>query len=129
VTSSFRSVFYALAADFVFWVHLVVVGLVIVGWLWSPLFYPILALQVSTLFFEIVFGFCPLTKLEFGMRRKIDPSLVFDRSCTAHYSRKWRGLPPREIPIARGSFFKRKSFLFVLLGLALINIAYNTLVY
>ena len=126
---SFKTVLYGVGADFVFWIHLAVVLLVVVGWLWPKLFYPSIILLAATLLSEIFLGFCPLTRLEFGIRKKLDPRLSFDKSCTSHYTRKWRGLPPREMREVVGSFFKRKSFLFVLLGLAAVNIAYNTLIH
>ena len=118
-----------MGADFVFWIHLGVVLLVVFGWLWPILFYPSIILLAATLLSEIFLGFCPLTRLEFGIRKKLDPRLSFDKSCISHYTRKWRGSPPREMREVVGSFFKRKSFLFVLLGLAAVNIAYNTLIH
>lgn len=124
-----RRAVYSATADIIFWVHLAVVLLVVLGWLWPKLFYPSIILLVATLLSEIFLGFCPLTRLEFGIRKKLDPNLTFDKSCISHYTRKWRGLPPREMREVMGSFFKRKSFLFVLLGLAAINITYNTLIH
>jgi len=119
--------FYLLMADFVFLVHLVLVCIVAVGWLIPGFFYVHLTLLIATFLSEIFLGYCPLTTLEFDIRKKLDPSLLFDKSCMVHYIRKWRGLGPRPIKTTNISFFKKNSFLFILLALGLLSFVYRFL--
>ncbi len=102
--------FYRLTADFVFLVHFALVVIVALGWLFPALFYIHLILIILTVFSEIFLGYCLLTRMEFGLRKKIDPTLSFDRSCIVHYLRKWRGLAPRPASTAKMSFFKKTAF-------------------
>ena len=122
-------IFYQLTADFVFLVHLILVCIVAVGWLVPGLFYVHLAILLATFLSEIFLGYCPLTTLEFGIRKKLDPSLLFDKSCMVHYLRKWKGLGPRPIVTTKVSFFKKNSFLFILLALGLLSFVYRFFVY
>lgn len=118
-------IFYQIAADFVFLLHLILVCIVAVGWLIPGFFYVHLILLLATFLSEIFLGFCPLTTLEFGIRKKLDPSLLFDKSCMVHYLRKWRGLGPRPLVSNKSSFFKKNSFIFILLILGILSFAYR----
>lgn len=112
-------------ANFVFIIHLVLVCLVTFGWLIPGFFYFHLILLLATLFSEIFLGYCPLTRWEFGIRKKLDPTLSFDKSCIVHYIRKWQGLGPRPVGDTKKSFFKKNSFIFVLLVIEASSIVYN----
>ena len=118
-------IFYQLTADFIFLVHLILVCTVAIGWLIPGLFYVHLALLLATFLSEIFLGYCPLTTLEFGIRKKLDPSLLFDKSCMVHYIRKWKGLGPRPTVATNVSFFKKNSFLFILLFLGLFSFVHK----
>ena len=117
---------YRLTAEFIFIIHLILVCIVAVGWLVPKLFYLHLTLLLATLFSEIFLGYCPLTRMEYTLRRKIDPTLLFDKSCMVHYIRKWRGLPPRPAVTQPISFFKKNSFLFILAALAILSFVYRS---
>lgn len=121
---------YKVAAEIVFSVHFLLVATVSLGWLIPGMFYIHLALLLATLLSEIFLGYCVLTRLEFGLRRKLDPTLVFDKSCMIHYLRKWRGLAPRPTTslTAPLSFFKKHTFLFILLTLALLSLGNRFLI-
>lgn len=123
-----RRLGYRLAAEFVFIVHLILVCIVAVGWLVPQFFYLHLTLLLATLFSEIFWGFCLLTRLEYTLRHKLDPTLIFDKSCMVHYIRKWRGLPPRPAVTQPVSFFKKNSFLFILVGLGILSFVYRNLI-
>lgn len=114
-----------LTADFIFLVHFALVALVSLGWLIPGFFYAHLTLLALTLISELTLGYCVLTRLEFGLRRKMDPTLVFDKSCMVHYTRKWRGLAPRIPTVSPTTFFKRNSFLFILLGVGVLSVVYR----
>lgn len=120
-----KKIFYRLTADFVFLTHLTLVCIVAVGWLIPGFFYVHLTLLIATFLSEIFLGYCPLTTLEFGIRKKLDPSLLFDKSCMVHYIRKWRGLGPRPVASNNTSFFKKNKFLFILLALGLLSFVYR----
>jgi hypothetical protein len=120
---SVSRIFKLAAADLFFFIHFVLVVIVAVGWLLPILFYTHLSLLLLTLLSEIFLGYCILTRLEFGIRRKLDPMLSFDKSCMVHYIRKWRGLAPRPPSTLKLSFFKKNSFLFILLALGLLSLA------
>lgn len=113
------------AAEIIFIIHFVLVCLVAFGWLIPGFFYTHLALLILTLLSEMSLGYCILTRLEFGIRRKLDPTLLFDKSCMVHYIHKWRGLAPRPAPTVKLPFFKKNSFLFILLGLGIVSAIYR----
>jgi hypothetical protein len=115
------------AAEIVFAIHFILVAIVALGWLIPGFFYAHLTLLVLTISSEILLGYCILTRIEFGIRRKLDPALVFDKSCMVHYIRKWRGLAPRPSSALKLSFFKKNAFFFILLGLGALSLAYRFL--
>lgn len=123
--SQARKVLYRILADFVFVVHLSLVLLVVVGWLVPVLFYPFLVAVVLTFLSELFFGFCFLSKIEFGLRKRIDPNKIFDKSCIAHYVRSLFGLPPRSLPDVPKTFFKKNKFSFILLLVLSLGFSYR----
>lgn len=118
-------IFYKSLANFIFLVHLILVCIVTVGWLIPGFFYLHLSLLLATFLSEIFLGYCPLTRMEYAIRHKLDPTLLFDKSCMVHYLRKWRGLGPRPVPTAPPTFFKKNSFTFILIAIALLSLTYN----
>jgi hypothetical protein len=112
-------------ADFVFLIHFALVCIVSAGWLIPQLFYVHLVLLMGTLCSEIFLGYCPFTRLEFGIRKRLNPNLVFDKSCMMHYILKWRGREPRPVATDTSSFFKKHSFLFILLIIGIASVVYR----
>lgn len=121
--------FYQSFANLVFLVHLGLVLLVVLGWLVPSLFYFFLGAVVATITSEILLRYCVLSKLEFWIRKKIDPHKVYDKSCIVHYSRALAGLPPRALqnPVEL-TFFKKNTFVFLLGFLLLIGISYRVFI-
>lgn len=117
--------FYKILADFVFIVHFLLVLTVMFGWLFPKLFYFFLAAIIATALSEILFKYCLLSKIEFGLRRKINPDKHYDKSCIVHYWRVFRGMPPRLPKIPSPNFFKRNSFIFILILLFAASILYR----
>ncbi len=114
--TSGQKFFYNLIANVVFLLHLFLVLVVCIGWAFPSLFYLFLFLLSITALSEIFLGYCILTKWEFSLRKKIDPSRQFDTSCIFHYGRAMFGLGPR-VPTNKkeAGFFKKYSSLLVLL--------------
>ena len=119
---------YITLARLVFALHFALVLVVSVGWLIPGLFYVYLFAFIATLYSELFLGYCPLTRLEFSLRKKVNPNLVFDKSCIVHYVRALFGLKPREAGTAPKTFFKKYSFIFVLSGIFAVSIIFKIFV-
>jgi hypothetical protein len=117
--------FHQVSADFVFFIHLLLIFTVAFGWLIPGLFYTHLTLVVLTLLSELLWGYCLLTRLEFGIRKKLNPALLFDTSCIIHYVRKWKGLAPRIISSDKKSFLKKNGFLITLIVIGAASFFYK----
>jgi Protein of Unknown function (DUF2784) len=118
--------FYQSFANLVFLVHLGLVFLVVLGWLIPSLFYFFLGAIIATIVSEILLRYCFLSKLEFWIRKKIDPAKLYDKSCIVHYARAWIGLPPRALQnSAELTFFKKNTFVFLLCFLLLVGVSYQ----
>ncbi|HEY4480322.1 MAG TPA: DUF2784 family protein [Candidatus Paceibacterota bacterium] len=126
--SKLQKFFYQTFADLVFIVHLGLVLLVVFGWLIPALFYFFLGALVATFLSEIFLSYCFLSRMEFNLRKKIDPAKIYDKSCIVHYTRVLFGLPPRLASVTPVGFFKKNSFKFVLLTLFVVSISYRVLV-
>lgn len=116
-------------ADLIFVLHLTLVVIVVLGWLIPRFFYLHLILLTLTALSEVFLGYCLLSRMEFSLRKKLNPTLLFDKSCIVHYLRKWRGLRPRPKVVGEVSFLKKNSFLFILLGLGLLSFVYRSVLY
>lgn len=123
--STVMRISYRLTADFLFLVHLILVCIVALGWLIPGLFYLHLTLLLATFLSEIFLGYCPFTRMEYAIRHKLDPTLLFDKSCMVHYLRKWRGLGPRPAITGKVSFSKKNSFVLILLVIEAVSVIYN----
>jgi len=124
-SSAVMRISYRLTANFVFLIHLILVCILVVGWLLPGLFYLHLTLLLATFLSEIFLGYYLLTHLEFGIRKKLDPTLLFDKSCIVHYIRKWRGLTPRPVATTSPSFLKKNGFIFILLALGILSFSFR----
>lgn len=120
-----------LLANTIFIIHFAVVLINMVGWLFPGwFFYAYLTAWFLAFAVDMLWSTCPLTYLEFGIRKKLDPHSTFDKSCIAHYMRKWRGLSPRPF-VEKGdkTFWGRYSFVFIMLGLLVLSLLWQMLVY
>lgn len=121
-----KIILYNFLADTIFIIHFALVLSVIFSWLFPSLFYYFLVLWVLTFVSEILFGRCVLTNLEFDLRRKIDPTKKFEKSCIVHYTKIWFGLKPKA-QVPKNTFIKRNSFKIILIVLLCVSIAYRTI--
>lgn len=118
---------YLSTANIIFVIHLFLVLVVTFGWLTDSLFYLFIITITATVLSELVFGYCVLSKWEFDLRRKIDPSKVYDTSCIMHYGRGLFGLKPREKSFTTKTFIQKNSFLILLGSLFIIANLYHFL--
>ncbi|MFZ2521981.1 MAG: DUF2784 family protein [Minisyncoccia bacterium] len=123
--TNIKKTLYLAIASILFTVHFLLFFLVAVGWLIPSLFYFFLGALIATFLSEIFLGYCPLSKWEFDLRRRLDPSREFDKSCIVHYIRMTFGLKPRVHNQAKKTFIKEKSFLLVLIALFIVSILYR----
>ena len=123
--SNIKKILYYFLADFIFVIHLAVILIVSFGWLIPSLFYIFIIIIISSILSEIYLHYCFLSKLEFGIRKKIDPTRIYDKSCIIHYTRVLFGLGPRIPSKQPQHFLKRNTFIFILLGIFVLGISYR----
>lgn len=83
-----KRVLYQIAANATFFGHSIIVLILLLGWLnpFPPTVYVIVL--VATLGAELSFGYCPLTRLEFTLRRHYQPTVKFGASFVSYYTAK-----------------------------------------
>ncbi|PIR38765.1 MAG: hypothetical protein COV34_00400 [Candidatus Zambryskibacteria bacterium CG10_big_fil_rev_8_21_14_0_10_42_12] len=118
-------------ANTVFVVHFLLVLMNVVGWIFpGPIFYAYLTTWFLAVAVDILFGVCPLTQMEFNIRKKLDPEAKFEKSCMVHYIRKWRGLAPRSPESDAPKTWRQKhSIVFIMVPLLVVSLIWQTLVY
>ena len=101
------------AADTVFIIHAIVVVIVMFGWLVPSLWYLYIAVLLGTLFSELFFSYCLLSKWEFVLRKKINPLLNYEYEFASYYTyRITRGR-------ISGPFLRSTGTMFVVSSLAI----------
>jgi len=104
---------YRVGAEAIFALHFLTVLLVVFGFLVPSLWYVYIAALVATLISDLIFGYCILSKWEFDLRRRFNPSVPkYDFAWTTYYTYKFTN---QQISYL---FYKRASI--VALSLALI---------
>lgn len=103
--------FYRILADCVFVLHLVIVLVALFGWVSPRLWNIYMVLLLATLISDIVLGYCILSKLEFDLRKKIDPDSRYDFTWTTYYTHK---ITNKRIS---NTFFKRTAITYLILCL------------
>ena len=128
MSSKIRKIFYLTLANVVFILHLALVLIVAFGWLIPSMYYVFLVLLAAVFLMDLFLGYCPLTPLEFGIRKKLDPTKTYDSSCIAHYMRALFGQKPRVETKENPTFLKKHSFKFILLGLFMVSTLFRLFV-
>lgn len=73
-------------ADAIFVVHAGVVFVALFGWIW-PDFWPLyMAVLIGTLVSDILLGYCILSKWEFDIRKRLNPSVDYDFTFSSYYT-------------------------------------------
>jgi hypothetical protein len=80
---------YIILADALFVVHFLLLLIVLFGWSIDGLWSVYMTLLVLTLLSDIVFGYCLLSKWEFHLRKKIDPSTDYNFTWSTFYTHKF----------------------------------------
>jgi len=80
--------FYKILADVLFVVHVVFLVLVIVGFLFPKLWYAYMTALVLTFVSDILFSHCLMSKWEFDLRKKYDPSVDYNYTFASYYTYK-----------------------------------------
>ncbi len=120
-----RRTLYFIGANIIFLVHLLLVLIVTFGWLVGSLYYLFLASVVATFLSEATLGFCVLTKLEFGIRKKLHPEQIFPHSCITYYGRALFRLKPADPSHKPGTFFQKYSFLGLMIILSVVGTLFH----
>ena len=77
-----------LLANLSFLIHIVVVLVILFGWAFSglDLIYPLVL--IIALMLESTLGYCLFTRIEFWLRKKIDPNLNYDFAYLSYFASK-----------------------------------------
>lgn len=81
-----------LLAELVLALHVALTAVIFFGWLWPELWWVYVATVVGTLIFDTILGYCLLSKWEFELRRKCNPSINYEYEWTVYYVYKLTGL-------------------------------------
>lgn len=80
---------YKIYADLIFIAHLVTLLIILLGWVVPSIWYLYISVLVLTLLSELAFGYCILSKWEFDLRKKINPSLNYNYHWSTFYTYKF----------------------------------------
>ena len=118
-----KKIAYLALANLFFFVHLAIILINGILWLFPSLFYIFLPTIIITILTEIFWGSCFLSNWEFNLRRKVNPGAVYAPSFITHYTYKFLGIgkTPAEANIQKkamkGKMFSLMLFLILSLGL------------
>ena len=74
-----------IAAEIVFITHAISVAIIAFGWA-VPMLYPAhLVLLFGGGLLQMMLGHCFLSRLEFALRKKLDPNIAYDSAYITHY--------------------------------------------
>lgn len=79
---------YRIGADAIFIAHLVLVLVAVFGFLVPSIWYFYMGVLVATLVSDLAYGYCILSKWEFDLRKKLDPSINYNFTWTTYYTYK-----------------------------------------
>ena len=109
---------YRVGANAIFLLHLLLILLVIVGWAFSSIWWLYMGVLVATLISDVIFGYCILSKWEFDLRKRVNPSTNYNYTWTTFYTYK---ITNRRI---RDSFYKKAAITAIVL-MILINLYFK----
>jgi hypothetical protein len=109
-----------IGADLIFLIHFLVVLIALFGWTIPAIWVFYMATLVSTLTSEVLLGYCFLSRWEFALRKKLDPSTNYDYAFSSYYTNK---LTHQRFAIST-DFIKKSGLIFLAASL-LINIYFR----
>jgi hypothetical protein len=77
---------YRIGADVIWLCHFAVVCIALFGWLIPQLWFLYVAVLAGTLISTLTLGYCILSKWEFDLRKKVNPSMAYDFSYASFYT-------------------------------------------
>jgi len=94
----------------VFLLHVVVFVVILFGWVWPSIWPLYMALLVYVLIQNLVLGYCVLSRMEFSLRRILNPKLRYEYNFTTYYTYKLthRRISTHFVQVA-GTFFLATS--------------------
>lgn len=75
--------------NIIFVIHSITLLIILFGWTIPSIWYVYIGVLVLTLLSELSFGYCILSKWEFDLRKKIDPSLNYNYHWSTFYTYKF----------------------------------------
>lgn len=105
--------FYRIGADTIWLIHFGVVCIALFGWLLPQIWFLYLAVLVGTLISTSTLGYCVLSKWEFDLRKKLNPTLVYDYMYSSYYTYRLTG------GYISNAFLARGGVVFAALSLAI----------
>lgn len=110
--------FYRILADLIFILHATILIIALFGWLVPSLWYVYMTILILTLLSDVAFGYCILSKWEFDLRKKIDPSVNYRYSWTTFYTYKFTQ------NVISETFIERSAQVFIV-GSLVLNIYFH----
>ena len=77
-----------LIADAIFLLHVAVVFVITLGWLWPGLWPLYMCLLIVTLISDFILGYCILSKWEFDLRKRLNPHIEYEYAFASYYTYK-----------------------------------------
>lgn len=72
----------------IFLFHCAIGVVIFLGWLWQSIWPLYVGLLIVVLFQNIILGYCVLSRLEFALRRMLNPRLRYEYNFTTYYTYK-----------------------------------------
>ena len=79
-------ILYRVGADIFWLIHFVVVCIALFGWLVPQIWLLYIAVLIGTLASTLTFGYCILSKWEFDLRKKSNPTLSYEYAYASYYT-------------------------------------------
>ena len=127
--SGTRRYFYLTVANFIFLIHAAFALLVLVGWAIPGLFYIYLPVLITSLVSELLLGYCVLTKWEFGIRKKLNPTVHYEHSCLIHYGRRCLRIRSSDRSSKKSTQCGGFAFTLLLLSSLALSVVYRLFIY
>ena len=108
-----------LVANLFFVLHFIFVGIIFFGWMFPRIYFLYISILLGTLFCWIFLGYCPITKWEFNIRRKYEPSLNYKNEYMEYYISKFFKI---NIPVI---FIRAVGIIFLVISLLIALRVYN----
>lgn len=104
---------YRVASETILLLHLVVVLIAVFGFLFPSIQYLYIGILLLTLISDLFLGYCILSKWEFDLRRKSNPTIDYNYTWTSYYTYKLTRYRISD------TFYWRTSIVFLVVALAI----------